>query len=922
MQADVLIVTATKVESTAVTQVFQEASGERPKPASSGDRMYQDLGVVNGAKVFLAQSEVGSVGLGASLQTVQKGIAALSPAAVIMVGIAFGINADKQSIGDVLVSQRLWLYDLQRVGTGQDGKLEIIPRGDRPHASPRLMSWFQVADQHWDEARAEVRFGLILSGDKLVDNVDFRQQLRAFESEAIGGEMEGAGLYVACQDEKVDWILVKAICDWGDGNKAQDKDARQQLAAQNAASFVLHALQQAPFKRDGRRREFWNPMRDFLPTPGAAMNPAAANQAIRSTLPPQPYFFGREKELAIIADALSPDARSWGALIDGPGGIGKTALAVRAGHLAAIEHFPLKIFLSAKVRELTAAGEQALQDYMLPNFVALVSELARELGDEGIARIPENERANAVRRTLAGKQALIIVDNVETFGEPECVRLYQFLSRLPEGCKAIVTSRRRTDIDARIIRLDRLALKDALDLMAELAKSNRHLARAGDREREELYGITGGNPLLIKWVAGQLGRTGSRCRTIAEAYEFMKSAPKDNDPLEYIFGDLLDTFTEEETAVLAALTHFTLPARVEWIAELAELPKVSAQTALEDLTDRALLVSDEQGKTFLLPALAATFLRRKRPESVAQTGNLLAQQVYALVMEHGGENYERFPKLEAEWPRILAALPLFAHDDNARLQTFCYGLFRFLDFAGHWDEMISFYREAEERASNAKDFYNAGWRAFEVGWVYSGRGQGAEALNNTNRCETYWQSVNTPAINKTLVFQLRGIGYTIEKNYPAAIATLQTAITIQTAIDPESENMANILNSLAEVEREAGEYSKAAYSYSQALQIAKKKNYREGLAIYTGNVAELAIDRQDWPAAETLAREALNISESIGRQELIGEDCWILAKALVQQGHPQEGLSYAFRSVEILARLRLPNLEKAQAVLRECEEAI
>src|SRR5947209_20181310 len=171
---------------------------------------------------------------------------------------------------------------------------------------------------------------------------------------------------------------------------------------------------------------------------------------------------------------------------------------------------------------------------MLPNFMALVSELARELGDESIAHTPENQRANAVRRTLAGKQALIIVDNVETFSEPERVRLYQFLSRLPEGCKTIVTSRRRTDIDARIIRLDRLALKDALDLMAELAKSNRHLARASDQEREELYGITGGNPLLIKWVAGQLGRTGSRCRTIAEAYEFMKSAPKGNDPLEYI----------------------------------------------------------------------------------------------------------------------------------------------------------------------------------------------------------------------------------------------------------------------------------------------------------------------------------------------------------------------------------------------------
>jgi hypothetical protein len=94
---------------------------------------------------------------------------------------------------------------------------------------------------------------VVLTGEKLVDNIDFRDQLRSFEPEAIGGEMEGAGLYVACQDKKVDWILVKAICDWADGNKAQDKDVRQQTAAQNAAAFVLEALQIAAINWQQRR---------------------------------------------------------------------------------------------------------------------------------------------------------------------------------------------------------------------------------------------------------------------------------------------------------------------------------------------------------------------------------------------------------------------------------------------------------------------------------------------------------------------------------------------------------------------------------------------------------------------------------------------------------------------------------------------
>src|SRR5262245_8937176 len=106
-------------------RVFREATKQNPRPESIGDRIYHDLGVVNGSRVFMALSEMGTAGLGASQQAVQKGIAALTPSAVIMVGIAFGVNEEKQDIGDILVSQQLWLYDLQRVA-----KDKIIPRGD------------------------------------------------------------------------------------------------------------------------------------------------------------------------------------------------------------------------------------------------------------------------------------------------------------------------------------------------------------------------------------------------------------------------------------------------------------------------------------------------------------------------------------------------------------------------------------------------------------------------------------------------------------------------------------------------------------------------------------------------------------------------------------------------------------------------
>ena len=61
---------------------------------------------------------MGSGGSGGSLKTVEAAILALSPWAVIMVGIAFGFDPANQSIGDILISQQIQDYDLERVGSG------------------------------------------------------------------------------------------------------------------------------------------------------------------------------------------------------------------------------------------------------------------------------------------------------------------------------------------------------------------------------------------------------------------------------------------------------------------------------------------------------------------------------------------------------------------------------------------------------------------------------------------------------------------------------------------------------------------------------------------------------------------------------------------------------------------------------------
>jgi nucleoside phosphorylase len=252
MKTDVLLTTATPVETKAVLELFPGY-----QEVEIREKIYFDLGLINDLQIVLIQqTHMGSNGTAGSHISIKEAIEALSPLYVIMVGIAFGIDASKQDIGDILVSQHIQNYDLQRVSTGPDNKPKFENRGERVTASTLLLSRFMAAQYSppntWPGKPPKIDFGLILSGSKLVDHEDYRNELRNLAPDAIGGEMEGIGLYHAASDKKVHWIVVKAICDWADGNKHVRKNDRQQLAAKNAAIFTLHVLQRSSFKHHRR----------------------------------------------------------------------------------------------------------------------------------------------------------------------------------------------------------------------------------------------------------------------------------------------------------------------------------------------------------------------------------------------------------------------------------------------------------------------------------------------------------------------------------------------------------------------------------------------------------------------------------------------------------------------------------------------
>ena len=133
--ADVLLVTVTEVETMAILNLFPEF-----RKRFIGNETYYELGVIGGTRTYLMQSAASTLDVGETYPSLAEGIKLLSPSAVVMVGVAYGIHPETQHIGEILVSQQLLNYRLQRTGSGNDNKTEIILSGSRPEASTRLVN--------------------------------------------------------------------------------------------------------------------------------------------------------------------------------------------------------------------------------------------------------------------------------------------------------------------------------------------------------------------------------------------------------------------------------------------------------------------------------------------------------------------------------------------------------------------------------------------------------------------------------------------------------------------------------------------------------------------------------------------------------------------------------------------------------------
>lgn len=315
---------------------------------------------------------------------------------------------------------------------------------------------------------------------------------------------------------------------------------------------------------------------------------APASDRAPTHLPPDVRSFtGRQAELARMHEfARAPAGSPRLIVLHGAGGSGKTALAVRFGTEVA-DRFPDGRF-HVDLRGFAPGGEPLSTG-------AAAGALLRAVGAQA-DRIPAHDgaRVSYLRTLLAGKRALIVLDNAR---DADQVR-----SLLPgaDGCLTIVTSRRRLRelaVSEGALRLpvDMLAESEAVALLGKIIGHRRIAAEPA--AAVELVRHCGSMPLPLRIVAERAAMRSRRdlAELVAELTDARQrldvlSVGEDSVSLRAVFSWSYAALAPEHARMFRLLGGFPGPdISVPMAAAMAGCADHDAERAIRTLQEAHLL---------------------------------------------------------------------------------------------------------------------------------------------------------------------------------------------------------------------------------------------------------------------------------------------------------------------------------------------
>jgi len=649
------------------------------------------------------------------------------------------------------------------------------------------------------------------------------------------------------------------------------------------------------------------------PEPPQTTIPSFLHPPIPSPVPRLPLqftrFFGREEEAARLTELLSrrsrvesrkqPDSRlstldSRLITLTGPGGIGKTRLAIEAaGRLA--ETFGGAVWFVP------------LADLTDPRLIVGAIQAALRLPPS-----PNVEPLEQVVAALSQQPSLLVLDNFEHLAAGGALVLMTLLKRIP-ALTCLVTSRqrlavagerefplrplptpekafRRSGIQVFEEEPERLMQFPTVQLFVDRAQAVRpdfQVTPGNAGAVAALCARLEGIPLAIELAAAraQVLTPAQMLERLSQRFDLLASRRTDKDSRHRSLWAAIDwsyhLLSSELQRFFARLSVF----RGGWTLERAEAvcEEPRALDYLAQLRGHSLITAEEGAPEMrfrLLESLREFAADQLSPEEQTALAYRHAGYFLSLAEEadsklNGPEQAKWLDMLEAEHDNLRAALNFrLAPDDNqienqtSKIENIDAGLRlaaalrRFWTVRGYLNEgrawlerALSWPQAQEPTEARAKALNGAGTLAYLQG-DYAEARLLYEASLEIGRRLGKRESIAGTLNNLGLLLWNQG-------NYTAARAYQEESLAIKRELGDRWGIASSLLN-LGAVCRDQGEEEKARALFEESLAICRELGDQQGTSHALHNMGNLALAARDYARARALYEESLTIKRALG----------------------------------------------------------
>lgn len=631
---------------------------------------------------------------------------------------------------------------------------------------------------------------------------------------------------------------------------------------------------------------------------------------IPNNLPRIDYeFIGREKELEILIENLSPASRAYVLSITGVGGVGKSSLAIEvARKCIELCLFDAVIWSSTK-KEMLIDNKIRKSEFVRSNLDGLVTKIIEVLDPELSNNLPSMQQQIAkAKKLLSINKALLIVDNMETVDD-ENIRL--FIEEIPTPSKALITDRRSVQ-SSKAVQLLELSIQESIEIINKQCLF--HDLYLDSTQQMTLAEMIGGIPLATKWAVGQIASQHWDINMLSTHLTDNKEKPI----LDFLFKNSYHQLSPNSKIILSTLALIPVPTTGELLAQYNEIGENDAKDSLSQLLQYALISKNEDmdpkiPDSFFIPLLKHRYrLLPLTKHFLAQQNENLNNQLSKKIISY---TYNQLKSLtdDVNWPS--PKLIKFVGENKEHLSWTIEESYRIeeyflttqimkyvgysLGIKGKHDLRLKLGEIAFEAAQLIDDHAEQARNLIlNMGWVYF------LWYDFELSEEKIVKGIKIAKASHAILFEAIGtrtVGLIRKEQgrHEEALNYLLESTNIFKKIKQDHFLSVNY-GSLASLARDSEKYDEAEDYLDKAIKIAAKlKNNEEIYSIFMQKKTRLLIEKGELDEAESFNEKALQLSQKIGRP--IGTAYCEHSAALIQEkrGH----INKAFEHIDKAATL-------------------